>query len=371
MSNTRRHHPFSPSKLQYLEASPHWIPEPDTATEASERGTAQHDAAEHGVHIDDPRLADHEAIAVALCKSYREELIAQAGPDATVLQEEYLPIDDKDTTAGYIDCAIISADSKTADIIDYKFGLWSVEPAVNNLQGIAYLLGVYHKYPTLEKITVHFLLPHRNEIDTHTFTKGQFDSLLLRVKTVVARAKSAREKGDTEHCNATVGTCLFCGNKARCKALANFILTVARKYAPLRVPENVTPSLMLDPEQATAQIEIADLLQAWAKAVRAQITAKTIEDEQFLPGGYELRSRADNTVKDWKAIVRTARKAGVPKQVISEAMSLKMTPINKGIEDAFPRGEKKAARESFTQSLLDTGALEKEPAVYFLQRLKT
>jgi len=373
----RAHHPFSPSKLQYLEASPLFKGE-DHETEKSLAGTKQHDATEDDkFSLDDPRLNDEEAEAVLACRNFRED-IKRKHPGGIALSEVYLPMDDdklevdgviwEGTTAGYLDFAWIRAGGTEAEICDWKFGLWSVEPAENNLQGIAYLLSLVFAYPSLKKVTVHFVCPHQNSVDSHTFTSDQFNNLSLRVKTVVSRALQARKDSN---CTATVSTCLWCANKGTCPVLAKFALKVGHKYAPAEVPENVTPSLMTDPASSTQLCGIADLMAAWAKAVRAQLTAHAIENEDWLPEGYVMRSRQDNKILDWKGIRAAAKAAGVTEAQLDEAMRITLTPIDKAISDMSERGGKKIAVAAFKESLVQQKLMEKESPIYFLERLKT
>lgn len=382
MSEARVHHPFGPSKLQAIEASPRYEGESGDS-EASLRGTAQHDASERDeIDIDDPTLADNELEAVIKCREYRDAIVKTYAPGFHTSKEEYLPVDDVvlhikgydhtwiGTTAGYLDFAIISQDQTIADIFDWKFGLWSVAPAETNLQGIAYLLGLFHKFPMLQKITVHFVMPHRDEIDFHTFTRDEFPALYLRVRTVVARALAARAQTPPK-CNPTVSSCLFCARKGFCLDLAAFTLKVGHKYAPVEVPANVTPSLISDAASSTQLMGIAQLMEAWSKAVRAQITAHAIENEDWLPEQYALRSRADTDILDYDAVRKAAKLAGVSDDQLKKAESLRMTDVHKAIMDAQPRGEKKAAVTAFTEGLIVAGAAQKENPIYFLQRLKT
>lgn len=375
----RLHHPFSPSKLGYLEVSPYWTGEQSVNTEASEAGTAQHDAVEHeDIH---DGLDDDQAGAVADCINFGKTRIALY-PGCTVIKEDYLPIDDKvvkdaggkefkGTTGGYCDLSLISADQKTAEIIDYKFGKWSVEDADTNPQGIAYLLGLLNRFPLIETVNVFFLLPHRDEIYQHTFKRTEFDALRLRVTTIVARAQQAVLDGDTSKCTPTVSSCLFCGNKGKCEALAGFALKLGKKYAPLIIPAELTPSLMGVSEHATETIGVAQVLEAWAKAVRTQITLRTIESEDWLPDGYKLRERVDKTLKDWKKLLKFAKAAGISREDRRSAFSVKMTPLNKAISAKAERGQKKEAVQNWTNMLLTEGVLEKEQPIYFLERIKT
>lgn len=358
-----------------------WRGEDKAASDKSLAGTAQHDAAEEHIDIDDPKLTDREAEAVAMCKNYRDQIIAKY-PGCIVLKEAYLPVDDCQitdqrgevfigTTAGYLDVGIVSADLTEAEILDWKFGDWSVEPAETNLQGISYLLGLFKKYPTLKKITVHFVMPHREEIDVHTFTSDQFPALLLRVKTVVARAYTAQTRGDFGACNLMTPCCLFCGNKGTCSKVAAYALKVGNKYAPIKVPEHVTPSLFTDPKTATQSMEVAQLMEAWAKAIRAQITAKTIEDDAWLPEGYKLKSRADTEVVNDAKLKELLAAAGVTEARIDGCKKFNLTAMNKAISDTLPRGEKEKGVDAFRANGIAQGALAKEAPIYFLERCKT
>jgi len=370
--NERKHHPYGPSKLQSLEACPGYR-SGTSETEAALAGTRQHDATEGPIDLDDPKLTDAQAGAVAMCKAYRDRIIAKY-PSGTVLVEEYLPIDNnvvdgfQGTTGGYLDVGVVSADETQAEICDWKFGFWSVEGTSNNLQGMAYLLGLVHRFPKLKQVTVHFCLPHRDEIDFHTFTQDQFDALRLRIATVVARA----QKDDPQTYNPTVSGCLFCARKGTCPKLAEFALKVGNKYNPVKVPSNLTPSLFTDPKSSTISMEVAQLMEGWAKAVRTQITHKVIEDETaWMPEGYKLRSRTDNKIVDWRKVIKTASQMGVTTKAIQEALTVKMTPLYAGVRAPAPRGQKEAREQELRDALLESGALEPESPVIFLERVKT
>ena len=376
----RPHHPFSPSKLQMLEANPNYVGEDKDPGVASLRGTAQHNAAEGHTNLDDPTLEDHEAEAVSMCKSYRDQIIAKH-PGGTVLKEQYLPIDDKTftfngavhvgTTAGYNDLAVISADELYADVVDWKFGLWSVEAAENNLQGIAYLLGILKKFPKLKWITVHFVMPHRDTIDFHTFSHTEFEALYLRVCVVVARALKAQTSGNFDACSVKAPSCLFCGNKGTCTSVADFAIKVGHKYMPLTVPATVTPSTFADVAQSGLVMTVAQLMEAWGKAMRAQITARTIEDDAWHPDGYLLRSRANREVVNEARVLELAKAEGVDEKTLDGCRSLTMTPVNAAIRALAGRGDKKAAEEAFREKLIADGCLVEANPTIFLERVKS
>lgn len=375
----RPHHPFSPSKLQYLEVSPLYSSRQSDSV-ASKRGTAQHDAAEDEIHIDDPSLEDHEFEAVLRCKEYRESIIAKY-PGGTVIKEEYLPIDNVlltfkgkeylGTSAGYLDLAVVSADGTAADIVDWKFGMWSVEPTENNLQGMAYLLGLLKRYPMLQSVTVHFVMPHREEIDVHTFHATEFEAMYLRICVIVARAKEAQEHNDYSKCQVMAPCCLFCGNLGSCTKVADTALRIGKKYHPIMVPEHVSPTTINKVEHASETMVVAQLMEAWGKAIRAQMTARVIEDENWTPEGYVLRSRANREVADEAKLKEVVLKHGITAEQFEASKKITMTPLNKLVRDQAGRGQKVAAEEQFRDDLINAGALVEEPPTIFLERLKS
>jgi hypothetical protein len=315
-----------------------------------------------------------------MCKSIRDQLIT-ANPGGEIITEAYLPVDDvtfsfrgvqhTGTTAGYLDLAVVNAARTDATICDWKFGAWSVEPAKNNLQGIAYLLGLVKRIPSLETVTVCFVMPHREEVDQHTFTKADFPALYARVVAVVAKSLAAQTSGTFDTCRVMAPCCMFCANPAVCTKLAEFAFKVGHKYSPLIVPEVVTPGLITNPLHASTAMTVAQTMETWGKAVRAQITAKVIEDDSWLPDGYTFRKREMSDVVSWQKVVEFAKAAGLPQTAIDEALTIRMTPLNAAISDNAARGSKKDAMKAFKEKLLADGCLTLKDPTYFLERQKS
>ena len=371
---TRVHHPYSPSTLQSREACPCWTPSGGT-TEAAEAGTMQHDAAEVG--LDDPRLTDAQAAAVAQCRAFCDDL-ASKFPGALLLSEQYLPVDDEKvaapdgalflgTTAGYMDWGLVTADRLHGELVDFKFGAHAVEDALHNTQGIAYALGLLKKFPTLRDITVTFLLPHRDEVDQHTFDMTDAGALLLRIKAIVHRALEANRAGDFRTARPSVSACSFCGRLGTCPKVAELALKVGRKYRPIDIPESLTPSLMLDPAQVGLGLQVAQVLKAWAEAYRAQATQKTILSDEFVPEGYKLVSSTKRSVRKAMGLVEIAREFLPEAQwpLLVELFDVPLGPVEKLISAAAPRGSKEDTVEEFGKRILEAEVVEEgEPYAY-------
>ena len=358
-AQVRAHHPYSPSTLQAREACPKYAPT-NTESAASLKGTRQHDAVENAE--DDSLLADHEALAVAECMAYTDNL-AKKYPGGTVLKEEYLSIDEEDTTAGYPDFAVVSKDGKAAEITDYKFGKQPVESAETNLQGIAYMLGVFRRFPTIETCTVHFLCPHQDFIDRHTFTltPEAVNGFHLRIKVIVSRAKeAAKNPDDFSMARPAVSACLFCSLIGKCPKVAEFVLSVSHKFAPMQVPENVSPTMIMDPVDTSIGIQISQIATTWAKAFRAAATDKALTDPNFIPVGYTLVSMQRREVLDAKKVAEIGKQF-LPEDRAGDVEALYDIPIT-GVEELIelvsPRGGKKKAVEAFGEALEKSGAVK-------------
>lgn len=355
----RLHHPFSPSTLQCREACPKYEPT-NTETEASEAGTRQHAAVETGE--DDNALNDFQAIAVAECKKYADSIAAKY-PGGTILREEYLSVDDEETTAGFPDFVVVSKDGLTAEVVDWKFGRQAVEATENNLQGISYLLGVVKRFPRLQTGTVHFVLPHRDELDCHTFTltPGVVEALLLRVKTVVARAKQARKNpADFSMAKPTPSACLFCALLGTCTKVSDLVLRVGKKYSPAEIPQEINPSLIHDERDSSFGIKLAQVVKAWAEAYRAEATRKALTDPNFTPAGYTLVPMERRKIKSAKKLGALALTFIKPEYAdkLEDLYDIPITKVEKLIELSTPRGEKKKAVETFGEALLKAGIAE-------------
>lgn len=393
----RKHHPFSPSTLQNLEACACYA-STTSANERSVAGTLAHSVAESGV--DDNRLGDEDSAAVAECLDFVEqrrrlfeaERLTHVAMECDILssrdghhpdeyaagvdrdtekvleiKECYLPIDDADTTAGYIDHGFISFDRKRAEIYDWKFGFWPVEDADNNLQGLAYILGLFHKYSTVDRVRFYFKQPHLDAISDVEVLRADIPRIYLRIQTVVARAKAARAKGDFSDATPRIPACNFCANLGKCPAVAQFAITIGRKFAPLQVPENITPTSLLNDHDTTLGLRLAQVMEVWARAFKGQTTDRILRGAAAVPPGYTLQSRSGREIAD------AAKFAGVALKYMSslEYDSLTdppgFTKLEQLIKDRAPRGQKEGAVKEFAADLIESGAVVRTAPYTFLR----
>jgi len=401
MTEERVHHPYSPSTLQNLEACPSYRGrESDTPHERTTAGTRAHGVVDTGE--DDTKLGDDDAVHAADCLDFvarRQTLMEEARqravdelattlwgtrlpegaeldaqknaegatPVIIELKEIYLPVDDIDTTAGYVDRALIDHTRERAELFDWKFGMWAVEKADNNLQGIAYSLGLFHKYPSLKTIQFWFKQPTLDLVTEAIFTREMIPALYLRVQTVVARAREARQREDFATANPVVPACNFCSNLGVCPKVAAFACKIGSKFFPLEMPADVTPTMIMAPAETKLAMRLSQIMAVWSGAFRANVTDRVLRGAAEMPAGYTLQSRSN------REVVAPEKFKSLALGFLTQKEYDDITPVpgfgavEECIKDRAPRGQKKLAIETFQKSLEESGAVVRSQPYSFLR----
>lgn len=384
----RGHHPYGPSGLNNLAQSPCFLNRQST-NEAAERGTRQHESVERG--DDDPALDDAEADAVRRAMVMVEStktLLTESGWVWHEFTEMYLPIDDvivdgwRGTTGGYPDKVIVyeSAPGEFyAYVLDWKFGRYAVTAAEWNMQGQAYLLGVRHLLTrgelgglkgTLKAGTVVFFSPHRGEEpSTHEFNESDFGPRYSEIVDTVTRARIVRAEIDRAGGNLnavwpkgyfrrSVSTCAFCARVAECPAIKELVSRVYARYKPAEPPVDLNGVSESDSEALASGLQVAGVVATWAKAYRERITNRAFEEpEKCTPKGYKLVATYPvQVVKAAELLAELRTRFGDEK--VFEHVKAPLTPFDKLVSSAAPRGTKEAAVEAFRESLKGVGLIE-------------
>jgi hypothetical protein len=271
------------------------------------------------------------------------------------------------TTGGYVDRALIAHDCRTAELFDWKFGMWAVEKAENNLQGIAYSLGLFRAYRKLKSITFFFKQPNLQLISSATFARDQIPALYLRVQTVVARAREARQRGDFANANPMVPVCNFCANIGVCPKVCEFACKVGHKFFPLEIPENITPTMVLDRAQSTLAMRLSQVMGIWAKAFRSATTDRVIRGDAQPPEGFRIQTQSKRQVTDSKVYREICLKYLTQAEFDSAMDDPSFGAVEELIKDKAPRGQKKAQVEAFQKELKDRGAVRLGDPISFLK----
>lgn len=175
------HAKHGPSSLRAKEICPHWTNQGGTSA-AAEEGTAMHAAAETS---DMTGLNPEQRAQVVDALAY----VAEYEADALEVHKE-TRLDVAGLTWGTADRVLIQQGGTWAHVIDFKFGRNDVDDAANNLQGWAYAVGVFNRWP-VEGVTVHFIVPRRDSYHKASFRADQVGAMKERIRSVIARAESA------------------------------------------------------------------------------------------------------------------------------------------------------------------------------------
>jgi hypothetical protein len=374
-------------------------------------GTIAHNVTETGE--DDARLSDEDTLNAVECMEFyerRKQLMEEARqrevakhcagatilevveaaevivPKLTELKETYLAVDAKvffdlytdpltgqlvserveATTAGYVDRALISHCGTRAELFDWKFGMWPVEEAETNLQGICYLIGLFRSRANLEEVIFWFKQPLLNALSSAKFTRAQFDELYLRVQVVVARAREARRLQDFSMARPMVPACNFCANIGVCPKVAEFACKVGSKFHPMEIPADITPSMVHDAKNSDLGLKLAGVLKVWCEAFRRQVSDRVIRGDAPLPEGQIIVSMSKREILD-KEKFKSITLKYITEAEYMATLDPTFTPIEDIISERAPRGQKKTQVEAYQTELLESGAVKKGDPFSFLK----
>lgn len=246
------------------------------------------------------------------------------------------------------------------DLVDFKFGVGEIDDADVNIQGQAYLLGVMDKFPELQTATVHFIIPRRDEVLTHNYSREEMEDIRLRINLIVSRA----ELDDAEAIPNTEG-CKYCKHKLSCPALSDKMLPLAKKYSAsvddfeMSLWGSYSPAEINDPAVLSKMLNVASVVDKWQAAAKKQATKLAVEDGEEIPG-YDLHYRtASLKIDDTQGAYDAVEHLLSPDEFM-DACDVSLPKLAKKYAEKLGRGEKKTARGTIEQSLEESGVLPAE-----------
>jgi hypothetical protein len=360
------HHEFSPSQLMYREACPGWKTEEGEQSVQAAEGTMMHQALETG---DLKGLNEEQSRCVnmvsELFAGMREELETE-GPKAEVHQELRLGI--MGLTFGTADLVLVNGTN--AKIGDAKFGWNAVEDAETNLQGWAYAIGVYEKWPSVECVEVVFAQPRLDTVSRAQFyRKTDLERMRLRVMTVIARAKDHKP----EDLRPSEFTCLYCGAKATCTALHKKALVISSKFVELTPDQQLldiyNPEQLATPELRGKAEILRRILEPWCDKVRKENLRHVLETGEEIPG-FEVKSRAGRRSVTDPQITWELVKDRLTPEEFAGVTEVSVAQLLKAYSDKAPRGAKEKLKQEIEDRLTDAGILQGGDEIRYLQRTK-
>jgi hypothetical protein len=385
----RGHHPDSPSSLQSSEACPLFLNE-QNESRASTSGTLCHQACE----LEDTSICDtpEQVEAVRKCLEYAKRVgetkYAQAG-EVVVLKEIYLSVGRENSggfvgvTGGFPDLVYIAGHQ--ADIQDWKFGNEPVTETKNNLQGIAYALGLLEKYPQVQDVTVHFYAPNQGWSEAehaakyvHTFHRRDAEALELRIRTVVSRKHRANDRldksggEDWRDASPRNSLCIWCARKGDCKKLHSLVISSSEKHSDFVTPTVLNPVQLSKPDQIKLAFKWANQVETIAKAVKARCSNIAKEDDLDLGPELKLSSRTERHVASLMDLFAGAKRAGLSlRDDILPLVSIPFTKVEEAVKKRAAKGKGAEAIRRLQADWEEHGATKLGTPTYFLTEARS
>tara|TARA_R110002020_G_scaffold34539_2_gene104982 strand:- start:12288 stop:13475 length:1188 start_codon:yes stop_codon:yes gene_type:complete len=382
--SARGHAEFSPSQLKYLKQCSAYQGT-DGTNPAAERGTRIHEALE----AQDPSaLHDEEELNI-----YNEivdeetNIISAAFSDSEpdIIREIVLDIEHDAHTEqwGTLDFFAITKDRTRGLAIDYKTGWGPVDSPSDNMQARSYTLGLFQKYPELEKVTFVFLLPVRGEVLAGVFAREEMESLREEVSSIIRNAETTRPKWESgqpelEELNPGVD-CRFCRYENKCPALGAVAVNVASRYikeheddlgkhADLLPDGPISSKEIDDPEILEKLYVTAIVVMKWAEGIKHKVLNLALEDgdEQF--DNLKLRSLgAKKTTLDGNALIELGVKHGLTKEeIIDWEQAVPFSRVVELAKKKAPKGKKAGVARDLENEALEEQIVEKGKTRYTL-----
>lgn len=355
----REHAPYSPSSLGTRSKCCGFRNDETRDKTAAKRGELGHKAVElQDVSIipeEDPQLRE----AAEACIIYRKDVAASLGAYVTYEEERFDVLDQW----GYLDLVLVNKEHTAAHILDWKFAYGKYE--ANSPQFWAYCLGVWDRFTRVEKITVHVVMPFRDELDVETFTRQEhYQKFESEVRSIIESSKNPdpAKFSTGRHCE-------WCALREQCPKLNALAVEVATRYnTDLVIPENVHSSQIADPAQMGLALQLASVLGKWAESVRAHAT-EMAKNGAEIPG-YHLAARRGK-----RGVSNPAAAYQLVKDVVPlEEFLGKVQVTYSDLEDLFvskaPRGQKTKRKEYLEDTLRDNNLLLEAGDVQYLTRTK-
>ena len=259
---------------------------------------------------------------------------------------------------GTVDRVIIRGSH--VDLVDFKFGVGEIDDADVNIQGQAYLLGVMDKFPEIQTATVHFIIPRRDEVLTHNYSREQMEDIRLRINMIV-------EKAELENREAIPNTegCKYCKHKLSCPALSDKMLPLAKKYSAsvedfeMTLWGSYAPEKVEDPAVLSKMLNVASVVNKWQEAAKKQALKLAVENGEEIPG-YDLHYRTSSLkIEDAQEAYDAVQHIMTPDEFMA-ACDISLPKLAKKYAEKLERGQKKNARGVIELSLEEAGVLPAE-----------
>jgi len=373
--SSRGHSRISPSRLKPLQICPGYESD-DTPSAAASRGTALHEIMDTGkipatLPDDDREVAEQTLALLADAESQSPyEPLKE-------VELDFRPLKFRDFDKGHADRVIVleaDADHEpvSVELIDFKFGRWEVDHVSENIQFMAYALGLFILFPTIEKIRVRLIQPALKIDDTHLFTrKKDYEVIVSQVGAIVRRRHRWLETMDNEMLRPNPDICGFCARQASCDAWQRYMVKLANdadlfghEIAPLTSLESPETA---DPEEVVRAFRWVKPMEDYLKKFKRFVLA--VHDAGRLSEGVTIVEKSgDTSIVDPIAAAKLLESEfGVTFDEFLSACDVSVTKIKQLVGQHAKTGEKGGMQTLAVDRLHEAGLIQHGARVRYAQ----
>ncbi len=341
------HAEISPSTYEYRELCNCWSQDPNGETIMAERGTSIHKATEieSTAGLTEPSDIDCANLCIKYIRYLKKKM---RGPFVEFRELEVVVFDQW----GYVDDLLIAEVGGEAHLTDFKSGYHGVTDAKDNAQMQGYARGVFYNYPKIQTLHVHLLLPRRQEISSHTYTRDQdYETISNRIFNIIEGAKRK------DRYNPGWRQCEHCGNKADCPALMGMGLALAPRYKPdLVMPDIMDPAELKDGYRINLGLKLAKILEGWTEAMKTR--AREWCSEGYALDDFKISEvKGSRSITDSNAAWKVTEDYGVTLEEYLNCCSATLGQVTDLIGEKAAKGTKGKTKLEFEDKLMDADCL--------------
>lgn len=241
-----------------------------------------------------------------------EKIVAarRADPEAVFLPEQRLVFNNV-VQGGFGTGDMVIISDKMLEVIDLKYGKGVRVEAEGNPQLQLYALGAIETFGSIydfDEVKMTIIQPRNGGVSEQVMTVGALRTWGESIKPIIAQAlKGEGEFKAGEHCR-------FCKAAPRCKALADYNLSLARL-------EFKDVDLLTDEEIADVLGRV-DHLKNYAEMIAKYALTEAVAGRHQWPGYKLVEGRSRRVYTDTKAIVKVLTAAGYKRAQIMKPQEL-------------------------------------------------
>lgn len=371
------HAEYPPSSLGNMEKCPGFRNRKNVVTPATERGDRIHKALEtNTVEL----LEDEERGIGQMCVDYMDGIIQEHRPalfDQDIRERQgkmLMALGGDLETYGTPDRILIYG--TLGEMFDFKSGYTEITDAEDNAQAWSYVIGAFQKYPQLETIKFHILIPVRDEIFTHTFQRSDLPIMKLRLNTIIRGAMEFdwseldKIRPLVHKLNPQPELCEYCENQTNCPALLALTIKAAAKLGPgLPLPDDLLVNKER-PEDIAKILRLCPIFEEWAKKQRAKALELVLSENVNIPGFKRMMRRTDRAVTSVLGAYNAIKDKISLADFLTACGSISIPSLEEFFKKAAKQGQKTKAIRDMEVRLRHAGVWKEQGTIHYIKEDK-